>query len=111
MQSGGEKSVSTMLFLIALQDLSEAPFRLVDEINQGMDARNERVVFAQVARCCSTPGKPQCFLITPKLLANLDYTDAMDIHCIFNGPYNVSSLELASLHGDVYGGQEDEDST
>ena len=34
-QSGGEKSVSTILYLLALQELSKSPFRVVDEINQG----------------------------------------------------------------------------
>ena len=33
-QSGGERSVSTMLYLMALQELTRCPFRLVDEINQ-----------------------------------------------------------------------------
>lgn len=33
-QSGGEKSVATMLFLMALQHISQAPIRIVDEINQ-----------------------------------------------------------------------------
>lgn len=33
-QSGGERSVSTMLYLISLQELTKCPFRLVDEINQ-----------------------------------------------------------------------------
>lgn len=47
-QSGGERSVSTMLYLMALQQLSKAPFRCVDEINQGMDASNERKVWSQV---------------------------------------------------------------
>ena len=32
--SGGERSVSTILYLMALQDLMVAPFRCVDEINQ-----------------------------------------------------------------------------
>ena len=37
-QSGGERSVSTMLYLMALQDITSCPFRAVDEINQvGMD--------------------------------------------------------------------------
>jgi len=93
-QSGGEKSVTTILFLVALQDLTVSPFRLVDEVNQGMDEVNERMVFSQVVRCCSEPDKPQCFLITPKLLPNLEYSPSMDIHCIFNGPYNVSSSEI-----------------
>ena len=33
-QSGGERSVATMLYLISLQTISDSPFRLVDEINQ-----------------------------------------------------------------------------
>ena len=36
-QSGGERAVSTIFYLMALQSLSRAPFRVVDEINQGMD--------------------------------------------------------------------------
>lgn len=45
-QSGGERAVSTIFYLMALQSLARAPFRLVDEINQGMDPRNERYVFS-----------------------------------------------------------------
>ena len=33
-QSGGEKSVSTVLYMMALQELTVCPFRCVDEINQ-----------------------------------------------------------------------------
>lgn len=33
-QSGGERSVTIMLYLMALQDLNRCPFRVVDEINQ-----------------------------------------------------------------------------
>ena len=33
-QSGGERSVSTIMFLMALQDMVRSPFRVVDEINQ-----------------------------------------------------------------------------
>lgn len=35
-QSGGERSVSTMLYLVALTGVTVTPFRVVDEINQGM---------------------------------------------------------------------------
>lgn len=34
-QSGGERSVSTILYMMALQELTVVPFRVVDEINQG----------------------------------------------------------------------------
>lgn len=43
-QSGGERAVSTVFYLMALQSLAKSPFRVVDEINQGMDPRNERIV-------------------------------------------------------------------
>ena len=33
-QSGGERSVATILFMMALQELTSCPFRCVDEINQ-----------------------------------------------------------------------------
>lgn len=33
-QSGGERSVSTMLYLMAIQEMTNCPFRVVDEINQ-----------------------------------------------------------------------------
>lgn len=33
-QSGGERSVATMIYMIALQELTHVPFRVVDEINQ-----------------------------------------------------------------------------
>jgi structural maintenance of chromosomes protein 5 len=52
-QSGGERSVSTIFYLMALQDMAKAPFRVVDEINQGMDPRNERLVHSRmVAAAC-----------------------------------------------------------
>lgn len=43
-QSGGERSVATICYLMSIQELASAPFRLVDEINQGMDRRNERLM-------------------------------------------------------------------
>jgi len=92
-QSGGERSVSTMLYLISLQDLTSCPFRLVDEINQGMDPRNERMIFSQVVAAATRPGLPQYFLITPKLLPGLTYNKATTILCVFNGPHHIPQSE------------------
>lgn len=36
--------VVTMLYLLALQALNKGPFRVIDEMNQGMDPYNERKV-------------------------------------------------------------------
>jgi structural maintenance of chromosomes protein 5 len=98
--SGGERSVSTILYLMSLQHLMVAPFRCVDEINQGLDDRNERLVFSRiVANSCSPPeGSPtahsgQYFLITPKLLPNLTdmENEAVTVLFVFNGPHNFKS--------------------
>jgi structural maintenance of chromosomes protein 5 len=47
-QSGGERAVSTIFYLMSLQSLTQSPFRVVDEINQGMDPRNERLVHSRM---------------------------------------------------------------
>ncbi len=93
-QSGGEKAVTIISYLMSLQSFSKAPFRVVDEINQGMDPRNERAVHRimvdTVCRDGSDPslfGKGQYFLITPKLLPDLVYHRKMRILCVFNGDF------------------------
>lgn len=87
-QSGGERSVTTMIYLLTLQNVTECPFRLVDEINQGMDEKNERVVFSLIVKACEELGEssPQYFVITPKLLPNLTYGPLVSVICPYNGP-------------------------
>eukprot|EP00741_Cyanophora_paradoxa_P006181 tig00000984_g5993.t1 len=84
-QSGGERSVSTMLYLMSLQALTKCPFRVVDEINQGMDATNERRVFGMLVETAKQPG-PQYFLVTPKLLSDLPYGPDVTALFVFHGP-------------------------
>ncbi|KAJ5670631.1 uncharacterized protein N7477_005994 [Penicillium maclennaniae] len=102
-QSGGERAVSTIFYLMALQSLSASPFRVVDEINQGMDPRNERMVHGRLVdiACASSEeedtddnGNPiggggggQYFLITPKLLSGLVYKPGMKVLCIYSGEH------------------------
>ena len=94
-QSGGERSVSTIMYLMAMQDMMVSPFRCVDEINQGLDDRNERLVFKRIVENSTKPPGDngptdhcgQYWLITPKLLPNLNGMEvaAMNVICIFNG--------------------------
>ena len=51
--------MATILYLVSLQDLTRCPFRVVDEINQGMDPVNERNVFQQLVKAASQPTTPQ----------------------------------------------------
>ncbi|KUJ23509.1 P-loop containing nucleoside triphosphate hydrolase protein [Mollisia scopiformis] len=86
-QSGGERSVSTIFFLLSLQRLARAPFRVVDEINQGMDPRNERMVHERMVEIACNEHTSQYFLITPKLLTGLRYDKRMKVLCIASGEY------------------------
>ncbi|MQL92257.1 hypothetical protein Taro_024874 [Colocasia esculenta] len=52
-----------------------------------MDPINERKMFQQLVRAASQPSTPQCFLLTPKLLPDLEYSDACSILNIMNGPW------------------------
>ncbi|CAK7239569.1 MAG: Structural maintenance of chromosomes protein 5 [Sporothrix thermara] len=86
-QSGGERAVSTIFYLMSLQAMAQAPFRVVDEINQGMDPRNERMMHERMVEIACHEHTSQYFLITPKLLPNLRYDENMTVLCIASGPY------------------------
>ena len=72
-QSGGERSVTTAIYMMAMQSITKVPFRCVDEINQGMDERNERKVFDLIIETAVRANTAQYFLLTPKLLSDLKY--------------------------------------
>ncbi|KAK0615797.1 SMC5-like protein [Bombardia bombarda] len=86
-QSGGERAVSTIFYLMSLQSMAQAPFRVVDEINQGMDPRNERMVHERMVEIACCEHTSQYFLITPKLLPDLRYDKRMRVHTIVSGEY------------------------
>lgn len=86
-QSGGERSVSTIIFLLSLLDITPTPFRLVDEINQGMDAYNERMVHRLLVDLVNEKDTPQFFIITPKLVENLYFSKNMKIHILYAGNF------------------------
>lgn len=85
-QSGGERAVSTALYLLALQGLTTVPFRCVDEINQGMDQRNERRMFEMLMETTSAEDASQYFFVTPKLLNNLQYNERVNFMVVYNSP-------------------------
>ncbi|OQE42428.1 hypothetical protein PENCOP_c004G05193 [Penicillium coprophilum] len=111
-QSGGERAVSTIFYLMALQSLSASPFRVVDEINQGMDPRNERMVHGRLVDIAcegdteetDEDGNPiggggggQYFLITPKLLEQLSYKPGMRVLCIYSGEHMPDDYDTTNF--------------
>ncbi|KAF8187572.1 P-loop containing nucleoside triphosphate hydrolase protein [Mycena galopus ATCC 62051] len=96
-QSGGERSLTTILYLMSLTEEARAPFSLVDEINQGMDQRAERMVHNSMVEVTCKPDSAQYFLITPKLLADLEYHERMKILCVNNGEWLPDEPGLGNM--------------
>ncbi|KAI0329648.1 P-loop containing nucleoside triphosphate hydrolase protein [Cubamyces sp. BRFM 1775] len=98
-QSGGERSLTTILYLMSLTEEARAPFSLVDEINQGMDQRAERAVHNSLVEVTCRPDSGQYFLITPKLLPDLNYHERMKILCVNNGEWLPEEKGLGNMMG------------
>ena len=86
-QSGGERALTTIMYLMSLVENARAPFSLVDEINQGMDAQYERAVHNALVTATCRPESGQYFLITPKLLTDLEYHERMKVLCVCSGEW------------------------
>jgi len=96
-QSGGERSLSTILYLMSMTEHARAPFSLVDEINQGMDQRAERVVHNELVKTTCRADSGQYFLITPKLLPDLKYDRLMKVLCVNNGEWLPEDNSLGNM--------------
>merc|ERR1719266_1472994 len=83
-QSGGEKSVTTAVYMMALQELTQVPFRCVDEINQGMDEKNERAIWAMLLAVCKEH-KAQYFYMAPKFPYSLPFNRQVSMLICNNG--------------------------
>ncbi|BGP37124.1 Structural maintenance of chromosomes protein 5 [Rhodotorula kratochvilovae] len=96
-QSGGERALTTVTYLLALAELARAPFALVDEINQGMDQRAERNMHKMLVETTCSHDVGQYFLLTPKLLPDLVYHPKMKVLVINVSPYVPGNLSLQDI--------------
>ncbi|KAG8183406.1 hypothetical protein JTE90_008303 [Oedothorax gibbosus] len=93
--SGGECSVAAIIFILSLQELTNVPFRCIDEINQGMDSVNERKIYELIADASRSGSScSQYFLLTPKLLMDLAYNDGVAVHIVYNSRFLGMKLNL-----------------
>ena len=73
-------SVTTAVYMLALQELTTVPFRCVDEINQGLDERNERKVWDMILTAATAGQGSQYFYLAPKMPYNLLYKPGTVVH-------------------------------
>ena len=90
-QSGGERSIATVTFLLALQQHVHSPFRAVDEYDVHMDPKNREII-ANLLVSSVTDLDSQYLAITP---SQLTFT-GKDVHLI-----TVQNVEGASLIKEV----------
>ncbi|KAH8370365.1 hypothetical protein KR093_003157, partial [Drosophila rubida] len=83
-QSGGERAVAIAIYSLSLQHVTSVPFRCVDEINQGMDATNERNIFELLLKEATKEGSAQYLFVTPKLLPDLNYNERLCVSVVHN---------------------------
>ncbi|GFE54416.1 SMC N terminal domain-containing protein [Babesia ovis] len=112
-QSGGERGVTTMVYILAVQHLTTNAFFVIDEINQGLDSNYEKRIMAllldgpldsgsrslpdrsendEPEKPTETP-PPQYFVITPQLLPGIDLRRAT-MHFPLNGPGVINGMVL-----------------
>lgn len=83
--SGGERALTTAIYLMSLQELTKSPFCVIDEINQGMDSENEEAFHNLLMGLASRETcRDQYIMITPKLLLGLEYSDKVHIISSFS---------------------------
>jgi chromosome segregation protein len=85
-QSGGERSIAMMAFLLALQQHLTSPFRAIDEFDVHMDPKNRELVTRLIVASSKDMGQGQYLAITPGQINVQD-----DAHVIV-----VQSVEGAS---------------
>jgi len=91
-QSGGERSIALMSFLLALQQHIASPFRAIDEFDVHMDPKNREVISRLIVSSAREVGDTQYLAITP---GQVTVPDA-DVHVIV-----VQNVEGTSVVAEV----------
>ncbi|XP_065648710.1 structural maintenance of chromosomes protein 6 isoform X2 [Hydra vulgaris] len=69
--SGGERSFSTICFIMALWEAMEAPFRCLDEFDVFMDMLNRRISMNMLLKLAKETPERQFILLTPQDMSNV----------------------------------------
>uniref|UniRef100_A0A7N9AT89 Structural maintenance of chromosomes protein 6 n=1 Tax=Mastacembelus armatus TaxID=205130 RepID=A0A7N9AT89_9TELE len=69
--SGGERSFSTVCFVLSLWAITEAPFRCLDEFDVYMDMVNRRISMDMMLKVAAAQRYRQFVFLTPQSMSNL----------------------------------------
>ena len=91
-QSGGERSIALMAFLLALQQHIASPFRAIDEFDVHLDPKNREVISRLIVASARELGDTQYVAITPGQVTVPD----TDVHVVV-----VQNIEGSSVVSQV----------
>uniref|UniRef100_G3T052 Structural maintenance of chromosomes protein 6 n=1 Tax=Loxodonta africana TaxID=9785 RepID=G3T052_LOXAF len=69
--SGGERSFSTVCFILSLWSIAESPFRCLDEFDVYMDMVNRRIAMDMILKMADSQRFRQFILLTPQNMSSL----------------------------------------
>uniref|UniRef100_A0A8C5HNP3 Structural maintenance of chromosomes protein 6 n=1 Tax=Gouania willdenowi TaxID=441366 RepID=A0A8C5HNP3_GOUWI len=78
--SGGERSFSTVCFVLSLWAITEAPFRCLDEFDVYMDMVNRRISMDMMLRVAASQRFRQFIFLTPQSMSSLPDSKFIQIH-------------------------------
>uniref|UniRef100_A0A8C7VVB6 Structural maintenance of chromosomes protein 6 n=1 Tax=Oncorhynchus mykiss TaxID=8022 RepID=A0A8C7VVB6_ONCMY len=77
--SGGERSFSTVCFVLSLWAIAEAPFRALDEFDVYMDMVNRRISMDMMLKIASSQRYRQFIFLTPQSMSSLPVNNLIRI--------------------------------
>jgi chromosome segregation ATPase len=93
--SGGERSFTTLCFIMAMNELSECPFCCLDEWDVFMDVVHRKVSLDKMMQYTQQHREKQFILITPLDLGNIVAGPLVRIHrCVFIAPPGILCRHL-----------------
>jgi structural maintenance of chromosomes protein 5 len=92
-QSGGERSVALMAFILSLQARIVSPLRAMDEFDIHMDPKNREAMFKMILSQMRQREASQYIVITPSILTVFDRTAHVITVQAVHGPSEVRELK------------------
>ncbi|KFQ34223.1 Structural maintenance of chromosomes protein 6, partial [Merops nubicus] len=77
--SGGERSFSTVCFILSLWSVTESPFRCLDEFDVYMDMVNRRIAMDMILKVAGSQQYRQFILLTPQRMSFLPVSSSIRI--------------------------------
>ncbi|MED6268719.1 Structural maintenance of chromosomes protein 6 [Characodon lateralis] len=77
--SGGERSFSTVCFVLSLWAITESPFRCLDEFDVYMDMVNRRISMDMMLKVAASQRYRQFIFLTPQNMSSLPISKTIRI--------------------------------